>query len=61
MTRSRTRASQPGSPERSSEDEDEDAKSPKGQKSPTDEKTPTRGRKGQPAEKESVEAMDTQS
>jgi len=60
MTRSRTRASQPGSPERSSEDEDEDAKSSKELKSPVDEKTPSRGRKGQPA-KETADAMDTKS
>jgi len=61
MTRSRTRASQPGSPAGSSEEDDEDAKSPKEQKSPIDEKTPSRGRKGQRVEKESADAMDTQS
>ena len=56
MTRTRTRTfrgSQPGSPDRSSEDEDEDAKSPK------DEKTPVRGRKEQRSGNEGADAMDT--
>ena len=53
MTRNRTslRGSQPGSPDRSSEDESEDTKSPK------EEKTPARGRKGHVVEA-SADAMD---
>ena len=55
MTRSRSnvRGSQPGSPERSSEEEDSDTKSPK------EEKMPSRGRVGQRADGEGVDAMDT--
>ena len=54
MTRNRTslRGSQPGSPDRSSEDESDEVKSPK------EEKTPARGRKGQHVEANS-DAMDT--
>ena len=56
MTRTRTRTfrgSQPGSPDRSSEDDDDDAKSPK------DEKTPIRGRKELRSENKDADAMDT--
>jgi len=54
MTRSRSnvRDSQPGSPERSSEEEDSDTKSPK------EEKMPSRGRIGQHADGEGEDAMD---
>ncbi|MCJ1475315.1 hypothetical protein MMC13_003977 [Lambiella insularis] len=57
MTRSRTnlRGSQPGSPDRSSEEEDSDTKSPK------EEKMPSRGRRGQrtDGDDDDTVAMDT--
>ena len=55
MTKSRTNThgSQPVSPDRSSDEDDSDAKSPK------EEKMPSRGRKGQHTDSQDTDAMDT--